>query len=213
MNATARWHRCYCSSAGSFAATIDQGVSVSFDTMRMFFALAALLANALVIAIVVTGLVTRGKREGGLSVLAGAELWLAAGVAIIATLGSLYLSEVVHLIPCRLCWFQRIAMYPLAVILPIAAFRRDVKARLYVVVLAAAGGSISVYHRLIQAFPSLDTGSCTATGPSCSTPLIKMFGFVTIPYMAMSAFALILALMWVHRVNSAAPVPTSNPID
>ena len=186
---------------------------MSFETMRTFFALAALLANVLVIVIVVAGIAGRGRKRSGLAVLAGAELWLAAGVAVIATLGSLYLSEVVHLVPCKLCWYQRIAMYPLAVILPMAAFRQDARARLYVVVLAGAGGAISVYHRLIQAYPSLDTGSCSVTGPSCSAPLIKMYGFVTIPYMAMSAFALILALMWAHRVNSAASVPTSTPTD
>jgi disulfide bond formation protein DsbB len=181
---------------------------MTFDTMRTFFALAALMANVITIAIVVAAIVGRVRRTNPFGALDGTTMWLAAGVAVGATLGSLYLSEIAHLIPCRLCWFQRIAMYPLAVILPLAAFRRDAKARLYVTVLAMIGGAVALYHRLMQSFPSLDTGSCSAVGPSCSSPLIHMYGFVTIPYMALSAFALILALMYVDRINSAPAVPT-----
>ncbi len=177
--------------------------------MSTFFALAALVANGLTILIVVLALAGRGKEESPFEMLQGATLWLAAGVAIIATMGSLYLSEVVHLIPCKLCWYQRIAMYPLAVILPMAAFRKDGLARLYVATIAAIGAGIAVYHRVIQAYPTLDTGSCSATGPSCSSPLVEKFGFVTIPYMALSAFLLILALVYADRVNSARSVPTS----
>jgi len=181
---------------------------MSFDTMRTFFALASLLANAVTIAIVVLAIVGKVRRTNPLAMLAGTTMWLAAGVAVGATLGSLYLSEIAHLIPCRLCWYQRIAMYPLAVILPLAAFRRDAGARLYVVVLATIGAAVATYHRLMQSFPSLDTGSCSAVGPSCSSPLIHMYGFVTIPYMALSAFVLILALMYVDRINSAHAVPS-----
>lgn len=177
--------------------------------MSTFFALAALVANGLTILIVVLALTGWGKERSPFEVVRGATLWLAAGVAIIATLGSLYLSEVVHLIPCKLCWYQRIAMYPLAVILPIAAFRKDGRARLYAATIATIGAAIAGYHRVIQAYPTLDTGSCSATGPSCSSPLIEKFGFVTIPYMALSAFLLILALLYADRVNSARSIPTS----
>ena len=177
--------------------------------MSTFFAFAALVANGLTILIVVLALTGWGKERSPFEIVRGATLWLAAGVAIIATMGSLYLSEVVHLIPCKLCWYQRIAMYPLAVILPIAAFRNDGRARLYAATIATIGAVIAGYHRVIQAYPTLDTGSCSATGPSCSSPLIEKFGFVTIPYMALSAFLLILALLYADRVNSARSIPTS----
>ena len=186
---------------------------MAFETMRTFFALAALAANVLTIGIVIAVLVSRGRDDNPLAALKGSTLWLAGGVAIIATAGSLYLSESVGLIPCKLCWYQRIAMYPLAVILPIAAYRRDGMTRLPAAVLATIGAGIALYHRTLQWFPSLDTGSCSITGPSCSSPLIKMFGFVTIPYMALSAFLLILALLWVDRINSAESVPTSPDAD
>lgn len=181
---------------------------MAFDTMRTFFALAAIAANVITIAILVTAVATRRREHNAFEVLGGATLWLASGVAIIATLGSLYLSESVGLVPCQLCWYQRIAMYPLAIILPIAAFRRDPMVRLPAAVLATIGAGIAAYHRLIQAYPSLDSGSCSAVGPSCSSPLIKEFGFITIPYMALSAFLLILAFIWVDRRNSATVVPS-----
>ena len=181
---------------------------MAFETMRTFFALAALAANVATVGIVIAAIVGAIRHENPFEVLRGSTLWLAGGVAVFATLGSLYLSESVGLIPCKLCWFQRIAMYPLAVILPMAAFRKDHRARLYAVVLATIGAGIAAYHRLLQAFPSLDTGSCSAVGPSCSSPLIKEFGFVTIPYMALSAFLLILALLYADRVNSPLTMPT-----
>jgi disulfide bond formation protein DsbB len=181
---------------------------VAFETMRTFFALAALAANVATVGILIAAVVGTVRRENPFEFMRGSTLWLAGGVAVFATVGSLYLSESVGLIPCKLCWYQRIAMYPMAVILPMAAFRKDHRARLYAVVLATIGAGIAAYHRLLQAYPSLDDGSCSAVGPSCSTPLIREFGFVTIPYMALSAFLLILALLYADRANSAAAMPT-----
>ena len=196
--------------AGSFRAQdTNQGDSVEFQTMRMFFALAAVASNIATVALVVIAIAGRKRETSPFEFLRGSTLWLASAVAIAATLGSLYLSESVGLIPCKLCWYQRIAMYPLAVILPIAAFRKDSGVRLYAAVLAIIGAAIAGYHRFIQSYPQFDTGSCSAIGPSCSSPLVMEFGFVTIPYMALSGFLLILALLWANRVNSAKAVPTS----
>lgn len=178
------------------------------ETMRTFFALATIVANIMTIGIVVLAVAYRRSETNPFASLRGSTLWLAGGVAAFATIGSLYLSESAGLIPCKLCWYQRIAMYPLAVILPMAAFRKDSMVRPYVTVIAVIGAGIALYQRTLQAFPSLDTGACTAVGPSCSTPLIREFGFVTIPYMALSAFLLIIAFMWVDRFNSSRDVPT-----
>ena len=178
--------------------------------MRLFFSLAALVANAATIAIVVAAIVGRASGRNVFEVLRGSTLWLAGLVAIAATLGSLYLSEIAHLNPCKFCWWQRIAMYPLAIILPMAAFRQDAKARLYAATLAIIGAGIATWHRFIQAFPQFDSGACSATGPSCSSPLIKMFGFVTIPYMALSGFLLILALLYVDHLLSPIDGPASH---
>lgn len=169
--------------------------------MATFFAVGAIAANLATIALVVLGLTGRNRDTSPFEFLRGTTLWLAGFVALAATLGSLYLSEVADLIPCRYCWFQRIAMYPLAVILLIAAFRKEGMIRIYAATLAVIGAAIAAYHRFIQAFPDLDAGSCAISGPACSAALIMKFGFVTIPYMALSAFLLILTLLWADRVN------------
>lgn len=182
---------------------------MSFETMKLFFALGAIAANVMTIGLIAIGVVGRNRRESPFEFLRGVALWLAGGVAIAAMVGSLYLSEIVRLIPCKLCWYQRIAMYPIAIMLPIAAWRKDNGIRLYAAVLAVIGLGVAIWHRLMQAFPSLESGACSAVGPPCSAPYIKEFGFVTIPYMALSAFALILVLLWANRVNSARTMATS----
>ncbi len=188
----------------SFDGDQQYGASVSFPIMANFFALAALAANVSVVALIVIGVVGRKSDRSPFEFLSGTTLWLAGIVALVAMLGSLYLSEIVHLIPCKFCWYQRIAMYPLAVILLIAAYRKEGMIRIYAASLATIGVALSAYHKLIQVYPSLDSGSCAATGPSCSAALILKFNFVSIPYMALSAFILILTLLWADRVNARA---------
>jgi disulfide bond formation protein DsbB len=188
---------------------------MTLQTAGFFFALLALAANAATIGIVAIGLFGKtgagaGTRRQLFSAFEGIELWLAFGVAATATLGSLYLSEIAHLIPCTLCWYQRIAMYPLAVILLIAAIRRDHGIRIYVTPLAIIGAVIAIYHRFIQLFPNLEGGTSCDPSVPCSAAYIEMFGFVTVPYMALSGFLLIVALMWLDRFNSS-PAPASLP--
>lgn len=188
---------------------------MDFQSVRFFFALLALAANAATIGIVVLGIAGRtgsagaDLRERVFGALRGLELWLAFVVATTATLGSLYLSDVADLIPCTFCWYQRIAMYPLVVILGIAAWRSDHGVRIYAAALAGIGAVIAAYHRLMQAFPDLGGGSCS-TGVPCTAAYFTLFGFVTIPYMALSGFLLILALLWIDRSNSPVP-PASLP--
>lgn len=179
------------------------GSPVDFGTMTMFLALSTLVANVVTIVLIVWGVARRGGDESPFEFLRGNTLWLAGFVALAATLGSLYFSEVAHLVPCQYCWVQRIAMYPLTIILLMAAYRRDSMARLYAATIATIGLAVAAYHRFIQAFPDLDSGSCSATGPLCSGYYIMKFGFMTIPYMSLSAFALILTLLWADRVNAA----------
>lgn len=112
---------------------------------------------------------------------------LAASIATTCMLGSLYFSEVVHYAPCRLCWYQRIMMYPLAVILIVAALRRDNKIGWYAVPLATIGASISIYHWFLERFPNLDAGVCDVKIP-CEFIWFEEFGFVTLPFMAFTGF-------------------------
>lgn len=182
---------------------------MDFHSMRLFFALLALAANAGTIGIVVIGFAGRtgpsghALRERVFGAFRGVELWLGFAVATTATLGSLYLSEIVHLIPCTYCWYQRIAMYPLVVILGIAALRKDHGIRVYATALAVIGAAIAFYHRIVQIFPEINGSACSSSVP-CTAAYFTLFGFITIPYMALSGFLLILALLYVDRSNSDA---------
>lgn len=123
------------------------------------------------------------------------SLWLAFLIAASSTAASLWLSEVAHFTPCPLCWYQRICMYPLALILGIAAVRRDGGIRVYVLALAGIGAVIAAYHSWIQAFPPADgTSFCTLEAP-CTERYIWEFGFVSIPFMALCGFAFIIVMM------------------
>ena len=183
---------------------------MDFESVRFFFALLALTANVATLGVIAVGIAGRAGpggvefRDRVFGAFRGLELWLAFVVATIATLGSLYLSEIAHLIPCTFCWYQRIAMYPLVPILGIAAWRKDDSVRIYAATLAGIGAIIATYHRLMQEFPDLGGTACS-TGVPCTAAYFTLFGFVTIPYMAISGFLLILALLWIDRSNSPVP--------
>jgi disulfide bond formation protein DsbB len=121
-------------------------------------------------------------------------LGLAWAVAGVATLGSLYFSEVAHFRPCVLCWVQRTAMYPMAVILGVAWWRRDADVRWYALPLAGLGLCVSAYHVLLERVPSLESGSCDPAAP-CTTRWVEPLGYLTIPAMAGTAFALVIAFL------------------
>jgi disulfide bond formation protein DsbB len=119
------------------------------------------------------------------------SLLLAWIAAIIATLGSLYFSEVRHFIPCTLCWYQRIFMYPLAIILGIAVYRNDNSIYRYVLPLSIIGMVISGYHTVLQKIPYLQQFEMCTTGVPCSKDYLNWLGFITIPLMAFIAFTVI----------------------
>jgi disulfide bond formation protein DsbB len=133
-------------------------------------------------------------------------------VALLATLGSLYFSEVAHFTPCTLCWYQRIAMYPLVVILGIAAWRRDATVSRYVIPVATIGALIAGYHYALEWLPWLDTGTCSASVP-CTAVWFRELGFVTLPYLSLSAFLLIIALVWLARTAWTAGILDEGPLD
>ncbi|MEF2965021.1 disulfide oxidoreductase [Paenibacillus sp. M1] len=131
-------------------------------------------------------------------------IYLAWLVSLVATAGSLYLSEILHYEPCRLCWFQRIFMYPQVIILGIAAYRNDRSAAIYAIPLSAIGGSISVYHYAEQKIPALAKLLPCKVGIPCNFDYLNWWGFITIPLMALVAFVLIIVLMAVARKGAEA---------
>lgn len=123
-------------------------------------------------------------------------LYLAWLVALTATLGSLYFSEIREFVPCELCWIQRIFMYPLTIILGISVFTDDRAVRKYVLPLTIIGGIVSLYHYLVQKVPGFAEIQPCAQGVPCSGQYINWLGFITIPFLALTAFTLITILMW-----------------
>lgn len=114
--------------------------------------------------------------------------YLAWVIALIATVGSLFFSEVMQLPPCVLCWYQRIAMYPLVVIIGIGIITRDPRMKNYALPLCLVGLAISIYHNLLyyELLPE-SIAPCTE-GVSCTSRQIEWLGFMTIPLMALAAF-------------------------
>lgn len=118
-------------------------------------------------------------------------LYLAWLAAIVATSGSLYFSEVRHFVPCALCWWQRILMYPLVPVLGVATFRQDVGVWRYALPLSVLGLGTSTYHYLIQQVPGFAPPASCASGVPCNVQYIDWFGFVSIPFLAGLAFLII----------------------
>jgi disulfide bond formation protein DsbB len=141
-------------------------------------------------------------------------LYFAWLVAIVATGGSLYFSEVLGFIPCKLCWFQRIFMYPLVFVLGIASYRADTRIVGYVLPLTVVGGSISLYHYLEQKVPGFANPAICAVGVPCTTEYINWLGFITIPFLALVAFTLItlsMILIWRATREEARAVSMQVP--
>lgn len=128
---------------------------------------------------------------------------LAFIVALTAMLGSLYYSEIAHFIPCSLCWYQRILMYPVALILLIGLIEQDELVYKYVLPFSVVGIFVSSYHCLIERGVFSDTAACTV-GVPCSIRYVNYLGFITIPLMALTAFILITCFMLLRRWSASA---------
>lgn len=171
-------------------------------TYSTFTAVMALVALVLaIVALVVRFVVPAPTRAG----LASPARWLAWLVAATCTVGSLIYSEYFHFPPCLLCWYQRIAMYPMALLLLVAAVRRDRHVRWYTLPMAAVGAGISTYHYVIEWRPSLQSGACGIGPGSCTTIWFRQFGFVTLPFMALCGFVAIFALTLGRDLGGGEP--------
>ena len=116
-------------------------------------------------------------------------------VSLIATLGSLFFSEIMHFIPCSLCWYQRIFMYPLVLIFLINLLFPDDKLFKYAILLVIFGWLISIYHNLLMFGIIPENLSPCVQGVPCSTDYINWLGFITIPLLSFFAYTAILILL------------------
>jgi len=139
------------------------------------------------------------------SALWGYELWAAFAVSSIATGGSLFFSEIAGFVPCELCWYQRICMYPLSIITLLAALRRDYRIVVCLLPLPIVGACVSVYHLLVENGVVGQSSACFVSAPGgCATKWINEFGYVTIPTLALTAFALLIELLGLASVENDA---------
>jgi disulfide bond formation protein DsbB len=121
----------------------------------------------------------------------------ATAIAAVATAGSLWMSEVAGYVPCVLCWYQRIAMYPLVVVVGVAAWRRDAQVWRTAVPISVIGAGVSVWHLVIERNPSL-SGPCDPAAP-CAVRWVEEFGVLTLPAMALVGFAAVIVLTLAAR--------------
>ena len=174
------------------------------------FALVGQAFLLVMVVLAVTGLFFRPSRRAfdWLRVgLRGSELWIAFVIALLATAGSLFFSEYSNFIPCKLCWYQRYAMYPLVPILLLAAIFKHRLIAWFALAFAVVGAGIATWHRYVEANPSLESQGCKTGGGGCATKWLEglaPLNYITIPTLALTAFALIIffLLLWLFPPKS-----------
>ncbi|AWC27634.1 disulfide oxidoreductase [Bacillus cytotoxicus] len=128
-------------------------------------------------------------------------LLTAWGASFIATLGSLYFSEIMKFEPCVLCWYQRIFMYPFVLWLGIAIAKKDYRIASYSLPIASIGACISLYHYGIQKISALSEVGAVCGRVPCTGEYINWFGFITIPFLALIGFMTIIICSFIIIKN------------
>ncbi len=134
-----------------------------------------------------------------------ASRYIALLAAWIATCGSLFMSEVLLWTPCVLCWYQRILMYPLVLILPIGILRRDRELHWYVLPLSLFGMGISLYHYLLVKTNLFPSPPCNASIP-CTIEYLNVLGFINVPFLCLIAFLIISVMVFGSALGQADEV-------
>ena len=190
--------------------TISQNGAVNKEAVQLFSALLALatLAGGLLTLLALATGGRPGWAEAVLAQVRATGAWMICLITSGAMFGSLYFSEVAHFSPCKLCWYQRIAMYSIAIISFVAALRRDHSIARYTIVLAPLGLVVSIYHYLLEWYPNLETSVCSLDVP-CTSIWFREFGFVTLCFMAGCAFIAVIAISLALIRDSSELNPSS----
>lgn len=120
-------------------------------------------------------------------------------VAVASMAGSLYFSEILGFAPCVLCWYQRIAMYPLVLIIGLGIIKKDRHFYNYVLPLSFIGGAIAFYHNLLYYSIIAESFSPCIAGVSCTTKYIEWFGFISIPFLSLISFVIITVGILIYK--------------
>ena len=181
---------------------------MTHDTI-VAYAVLAVAGQAIVAALALIGLlapspsVASGRRcaDSGRA-LGFYELWAAFIVAALGTGGSLFFSEIAGFVPCDLCWFQRICMYPLSLLLLFAAWHGDNRVVRYLLPFPLIGGAVSVYHILVENH-WVSTPAACQVGAGCAVKWINEFGYITIPTIALTGFLLLIGFLSLAAAGGA----------
>ena len=125
--------------------------------------------------------------------------YAAWSIALAGMVGSLFFSEVMELPPCVLCWYQRIAMYPLIVIIGIGILRRDPQWKIYALPLSLIGLAIAIYHNLLYYGVIPESITPCTEGVPCNAVQIEWLGFITIPLMGLASFVILTICLLVYK--------------
>jgi disulfide bond formation protein DsbB len=147
------------------------------------------------------------KRGRIIGLLSQASYYIALLVVWVAMCGSLFFSEVWGWLPCVLCWYQRILMYPLALILPIGILRRDTALHLYVLPFSLIGAGVSLYHYVLVKTDLFPEPPCNINIP-CTVEYLNLLGFINIPLLALTAFLLTSLMAALATLNTEASTTT-----
>jgi len=190
-------------------APTRQNGGVNREAVELFSAILALatLAGGIVTLVALAFENRMTWTSAWLTQVRASGLWIICLITTGAMLGSLYFSEIVGFAPCKLCWYQRIAMYSIAIISFVAALRNDKNIVRYTIVLAPIGLVVSTYHYLLEWYPTLETNVCSLDVP-CTAVWFRELGFVTLCFMAGCAFitviAVSLAIMREQKIDSTS---------
>ena len=165
------------------------------DRLAGVFSLVAIVIAVVTLVLLVTRRVPPWLRDE-------TALPMATAIAAVATAGSLWMSEVAGYVPCVLCWYQRIAMYPLVVVLGVAAWRRDGQVWRTAVPISVIGAAVSVWHLVIERNPGL-AGPCDPAAP-CAVRWVEELGVFTLPAMALVGFSAVIVLTLAARPRADA---------
>jgi len=160
--------------------------------MNLIWSIGSVVAQVISLVLILSLFFQKLRATAFVQFFKGNAILISFIAALFATIGSLIYSDVLGYEPCKLCWLQRIFMYPQVILMGVALFRKDVSVKIYGIILSVIGGAIALFHYTGQI--ELTPLPCSAVGysVSCAQKFVMEFGYITIPLMAFSAFLLII---------------------
>lgn len=179
------------------------------ETTTNIFSFGILVAQIIIVALIISIVAHKTRGPSGIGKLAGffRKYVLEIGflVSLGSMLGSLFYSNILGYEPCEFCWWQRIMLYPQTVLFAVAMYYKKklgivdsiaIKASL---ILSSIGAALALFQYYGQMFDPSLLAACVATGPSCSKLYFVSYGYITIPMMSLTAFALLIVTVLTHK--------------